>query len=136
MIPSIILIHHHTRKINCLSEYLNLALGERWMRDFDKLMDKGSHHSEPAKKAHKRLVISGAFLSTEFAFTLAYTLMNLLILCYVSVSPEGEHCFVCVGLFGVTQVFILLRPTGKNDYRELWKMTLDTQDITGTDTKE
>jgi hypothetical protein len=127
LIPSVILVYHYTRSINCLSEYLNIAHNEQWMKSFDKLIEVTIPKSDEVTKSHRVLVKAGAY-STGKAFSVAYFLLNLLILILglsKTKADQVQNVWIFVSLFvAMLVVMWLFRPISKRKYLELWETTL------------
>jgi len=132
IVPSIMLIYHYTRSVNCKSEYLNLHHHERWMEHFDRLQEHVIPNDMTLPATHRFLHAMKAF-STERAFTIAYALLNVFVLAFALMRIEHRSAgivSVFVGLFLLTYVVMaLFRPVSKKRYRELWQQTLQNDGV-------
>jgi hypothetical protein len=129
VIPSVILVCHYSRGINCKSEFLNVAHKEHWMACFDRLSESAIPGDHKLTKTHRILVMMGAY-SSENSFRLAYTLLNVLVSTFaVVVSLQRGFGVRILGLYGalflVTQLVMrAFRPISEREYRALWREIL------------
>jgi hypothetical protein len=121
LVPSIILVHHYTRSIDSLSEYLRVFHEEKWMEMFDTMTEGFAKYADLGFL--QRVLQKRKLYSTGWALAFAYFLLVIFVVVFGLLKFDTgirSRSILLGGAVFTICVLWVFRSLGKKAYREVW----------------